>query len=90
MEQQKNGDRHCQNRSEMRGLGRLLVAAGLLIAAATADAKINCDQVRLYIKTGRTVEDVAETMIIPVEEVKKCLEQGTEKSQPTPGPDSGS
>ena len=33
---------------------------------------LNCDQVKKYLKTGRTPQDVADTMVIPVDDVKKC------------------
>jgi len=35
---------------------------------------VNCDQVRKYLATGRTADQIAESMIIDVEEVKKCQE----------------
>jgi len=55
---------------------RSVVVKGMLFAVVvitpyTASA-VNCDQVRRYLSTGRSADDVAETMIIPVDEVKKC------------------
>jgi hypothetical protein len=44
-----------------------------VLAAAEARA-VNCDQVRKYLATGRTAEQIAESMIIDVNEVKKCQE----------------
>jgi hypothetical protein len=50
----------------------------------TARAEINCNQVRRYAETGRSAEDIAETMIIPLEEVQKCLNAEGQKPAPTP------
>jgi hypothetical protein len=50
----------------------------------TARAEINCNQVRRYAQTGRSAEDIAETMIIPLEEVEKCLKGDGQKAAPTP------
>jgi hypothetical protein len=52
-------------------------------------AGVNCDQVRRYLQTGRSVQDVSETMIISVDEVKKCQEsapqqKGEQPPAPTP------
>lgn len=54
-------------------------------------AAVNCNQVNKYLGTGRSVQDVSETMIIPEEEVKKCQQEGagaaagSPASSPTPG-----
>lgn len=63
------------------------MGVGLIIAVAMpAAAEVNCQQVRLYAKTGRSVEDIAETMVVPVEEVQKCLQTGQDGNpRPTPG-----
>jgi hypothetical protein len=53
-------------------------------------AGVNCDQVRRYLQTGRSVQDVAETMIVSVDEVKKCQasapaqQKGEQSPAPTP------
>jgi hypothetical protein len=54
-----------------------------MLTASTASA-VNCDQVRKYAATGRTVEDIAETMIVDVSEVKKCLQGEAGAAAPTP------
>ncbi len=51
-------------------LGAMMI--GCVIAASYPASAVNCDQVRRYLSTGRSVEDVADTMIISPEEVKKC------------------
>src|SRR5262249_1428770 len=68
----------------VRGLGRaaLTIGAGDRIASA----KINCDQVRRYLKTGRSAEDVAETMVIDIKDVRKCQETGDAEPATTPTP----
>jgi hypothetical protein len=58
-------------------LSILVIGAGLLLGAASASfaGAVNCKQVNKYLDTGRTVKDVAETMVIDESEVKKCQEQ---------------
>jgi hypothetical protein len=60
----------------------MCAAAALL--ATRASAQVNCDQVRRYAQTGRTAEQIAETMIADEDAVKKCLE-GAEKAPPMAG-----
>lgn len=68
----------------------LMLASGMLAAFLMPRAAqgVNCDQVRRYLQTGRSVEDVADTMVVSVEDVKKC-QQGTtgqQKGEQTPAP----
>jgi hypothetical protein len=49
------------------GVAVLLTTAGLGTASA-----VNCKQVNKYLETGRSVSDVAETMVISEDDVKKC------------------
>lgn len=42
------------------------------IALGTAWAGANCAQVNKYLATGRSVQDVAETMVLSEDDVKKC------------------
>jgi hypothetical protein len=58
--------------------GILMIGAGLLllVTAASSSAAVNCKQVKKYLDTGRSVKDVAETMVIDESEVRKCMEQG--------------
>lgn len=63
----------------------LMVGLTIAFGATTASAGANCDQVRRYLKTGRSPEDIAESMVIDISEVKKCQEQEkNEKPVPTP------
>jgi hypothetical protein len=62
----------------------LIVGLTLGLGAVTASAGVNCDQVRRYLKTGRTPQEIAESMVIDVSEVKKCQEQGEKKEAPAP------
>ena len=53
-------------------------------------AAVNCDQVRRYLSTGRSLQDVAESMVITVDEVRKCQRAGSAEdappqTAPTPG-----
>lgn len=52
------------------GVAVLLATAGLGTASA-----VNCKQVNKYLDTGRSVSDVAETMVISEDDVKKCQEE---------------
>ena len=52
------------------GVAVLLATAGLGTAGA-----VNCKQVNKYLQTGRSVKDVAETMVIEESEVKKCQDE---------------
>lgn len=56
-----------------------LCAAGAAMLVAQAAVAVNCDQVRRYLSTGRSAEDVADTMIISIDDVKKCQQGGGEQ-----------
>jgi hypothetical protein len=64
-----------------------MLAAFLMPRAAQG---VNCDQVRRYLQTGRSAEDVSETMMINLDDVKKCQQgasgqqQGAQTPAPTP------
>jgi len=64
-------------------LGMGLFAAALLLAApgAVFAGAVNCKQVNKYLQTGRSVKDVAETMVIEESDVKKCQEQAGTDAQ---------
>jgi hypothetical protein len=56
----------------------LLGVAGaslLLAGAVTASAQVNCKVVLKNLESGRTDQEVAETMVISVSDVKKCKEE---------------
>lgn len=57
--------------------GILLLGGALVVASATlASAEgVNCKQVKKYLDTGRSVKDVAETMVVSEADVKNCQEQ---------------
>lgn len=59
-----------------------LFALGALSAPAWAE--VNCNQVRRYAETGRSAQDISETMIVPLEEVQKCLKSEGQEAAPTP------
>ena len=63
-----------------------LTIGTLLFGAVDAMAGVNCEQVRRYLQTGRTPEDVAESMIVDVSEVKKCQDTPNKDAGPTPAP----
>jgi hypothetical protein len=52
----------------------MIGAALLLATAGVSGAEVNCKQVNKYLQTGRSVSDVAETMVIGEDDVKKCQE----------------
>jgi hypothetical protein len=55
----------------------LTIGAGLLLGMAgqSMAGAVNCKQVNKYLQTGRSVKDVAETMVISESDVKKCQEE---------------
>jgi hypothetical protein len=54
----------------------MLVLGGALVLATTAMAgEVNCKQVNKYLQTGRSVKDVAETMVVSESDVEKCKAQ---------------
>jgi hypothetical protein len=72
----------------MRGLKVrvLMIGTALVLGAAGASyAEVNCKQVNKYLGTGRSVKDVAETMVISESDVKKCQEQGAGEAKPAEG-----
>lgn len=62
----------------------LLSVAGasilLLAGAATGSAQVNCGIVNKDLKMGRTAQDIAERMMISVDDVKKCEAEGKKDS----------
>jgi hypothetical protein len=64
-----------------RSLTLGLVAAALTFGTVTAHAAVNCDQVNKYLKTGRTPQDVADTMVVPIDDIKKCQAGGDIKAK---------
>jgi hypothetical protein len=68
----------------------LVLAGGMIVACLMPRAAqgVNCDQVRRYLQTGRSAEDVADTMMVPLGDVKKCQQgsSGEQKGEQTPAP----
>jgi hypothetical protein len=61
-------------------LGILVIGLGLFLGTATSTlAEVNCKQVNKYLQTGRSVKDVAETMVISESDVEKCQAQAAEQ-----------
>ena len=58
-------------------LGTLVIGVALLLGTAGSGfaGAINCKQVNKYLATGRSVKDVAETMVIDEKDVKKCQDE---------------
>ena len=58
-------------------LGTLVIGVALLLGTAGPGfaGTVNCKQVNKYLGTGRSVSDVAQTMVIDEADVKKCQEQ---------------
>jgi len=55
-------------------LGIAVAVLTATVGVGTASA-INCKQVNKYLETGRSVSDIAETMVVSEDEVKKCQEE---------------
>lgn len=68
---------------------RILVAAigFTFLGVASQAVAINCDQVKRYLSTGRSVEEIAETMIVSVDEVKKCVDAEKKEGEAKPEPE---
>ncbi len=60
--------------------GALVIGAALVLATAGSSfaGAVNCKQVNKYLQTGRSVKDVAETMVIDESDVKKCQEEASQ------------
>jgi len=58
-------------------LGTLVIGVALLLGRAGPGfaGTVNCKQVNKYLGTGRSVSDVAQTMVIDEADVKKCQEE---------------
>src|SRR5262245_49454545 len=71
-------------RIAMLVLGGILALATVTVAGA---AEVNCKQVNKYLQTGRSVKDVAETMVISESDVEKCKAEGgdTKAGEAKPG-----
>ena len=63
--------------------GVLVIVGGLILATAGLGmaGEVNCKQVNKYLGTGRTVKDVAETMVISESDVKKCQDQAASEGK---------
>jgi len=64
-------------------LGVLVIAGGLILGTAGLGmaGEVNCKQVNKYLGTGRSVKDVAETMVISESDVKKCQDQAASEGK---------
>jgi hypothetical protein len=51
----------------------VLFASSLAVTAGAGE--VNCKQVNKYLQTGRTPQDVADTMVIAIDDVKKCQQE---------------
>jgi len=57
-------------------LAIVVLATGVLVGTAgISTAGVNCKQVNKYLQTGRSAKDVAETMVIGEDDVKKCQDE---------------
>ena len=61
--------------------GTLLIGVALLLGftGSSFAGAVNCKQVNKYLQTGRSVKDVAETMVIEESDVKKCQEEAAKE-----------
>jgi hypothetical protein len=64
----------------MKGMLVVVVTSlSVALVNTAALAGVNCNQVRKYLETGRTPQDIADTMVISVDDVKKCQAGGDAK-----------
>ena len=73
-------------------LGTLLLGALMLLGTANAcfAEAIQCKRILKYLDTGRSVSDVAETMVISEDEVRACQEEAeAEKAEGDEAKDGG-
>lgn len=61
-------------------IGVAMVVAAALLGVAPAQA-VNCKFVLKNLSVGRTVEQVAETMMISEDEIEKCQEEAAEQKK---------
>ena len=54
---------------------QFLVATAVAALMPTVALAVNCDQVRRYLASGRSAQDVADSMIIDIKDVQKCQQQ---------------
>ena len=68
----------------MRRVALLMGVALLSLGTAGSSfaGAVNCKQVNKYLQTGRSVKDVAETMVIEESDVKKCQEEAEKEEHP--------
>jgi len=59
-------------------LGIVVLGLGLLLGTAGGAGAVNCKQVNKYLETGRSVKDVAETMVVGESDVRACQEEAAE------------
>ncbi len=67
--------------------GILVLGGTLALATMATAADVNCKQVNKYLQTGRSVKDVAETMVVSESDVEKCKAQSgdTKPGEAKPG-----
>jgi len=62
----------------------LTMGSALTLTVSRVQAEVNCEQVRRYLKTGRSAEDIADTMVVDIKDIKKCQEAAPKDAPPTP------
>ena len=67
-------------------LGCVVAFCAALLLPSTVFA-VNCAQVLRYLQAGRTADEVANTMIISVDDVKKCQQEAEKKKDAEKKPD---
>ncbi len=65
-------------------IGILVLGGTLALATAAAAGEVNCKQVNKYLQTGRSVKDVAETMVVAESDVEKCKAEGAGDAKTPP------
>jgi hypothetical protein len=67
----------------MMKIGHLLLGMLLVVALAgpSSATEIQCKRILKYLSTGRSVSDVAETMVISEDDVLKCKQEADEAAK---------
>ena len=70
-------------RRVMIGVGMTVIAVGLL-GPVSAGAGTDCKRILKFLSTGRTVQDIAETMMIDESQIEECQAEAAKEKAAQP------
>ena len=73
----------------MRKLLLSVASVGVVLVAGVAAAQVNCKVVNKNLEAGRTEQEISETMVISVDDVKKCKAEAKGSAAPAAAPVTG-